>query len=220
MIKALIFDFDGLILDTETPEYETWQAIYRDHGHEFPLQHWGKIIGGDGTHQFDPYEYLQELHGDPIDRDAIRKKQREEDDRKLEAQPILPGVEMMLDEAERMGLKLAVASSSPHSWVDSHLERLGLFDRFPIIVCADEVPRAKPDPALFLRALDELEVGADEAIVFEDSPNGVKAAKRAGIFCVAVPNPITRSLEFPPTDLLLDSLADIKLEQLLSHIPH
>lgn len=117
-----------------------------------------------------------------------------------------------------MKLGLAVASSSPHSWVDTHLTRLGLLDRFDAIICVDDVGVAKPDPGLFLRALVSLGVTRDEVIVFEDSPNGVRAAKRAGIFCVAIPNPITSLLAFDRPDMRLNSLAEISLEELLNSI--
>jgi beta-phosphoglucomutase-like phosphatase (HAD superfamily) len=123
-----------------------------------------------------------------------------------------------LTDARRLGLRLAVASSSPHSWVDTHLAQLGLLDRFDAIICVDDVGVAKPDPGLFLRAVDVLGVAREEAIVFEDSPNGVLAAKRAGIFCVAVPNPMTQRLTFVPPDIRLQSLADVPLAALLQQV--
>jgi HAD superfamily hydrolase (TIGR01509 family) len=132
---------------------------------------------------------------------------------------VLPGVVDILNAARDHRLGLAVASSSPHSWVDSHLSRLGLFDRFDRIICADDVPagRTKPNPDLFLKALDALGARADEAVVFEDSPNGVKAARAAGIFVVAAPNPVTALLEFDGENLRIDSLANLPLPQLMAH---
>ena len=122
-----------------------------------------------------------------------------------------------LDDARRLGLRLAIASSSPHNWVDRYLTRLGLFDYFEIIKCADDVPRVKPDPGLFLAALSALHLQADEAIVFEDSPNGLKAAKSAGLFTVAVPIVLTRQLGVDGADIVLPSLASLRLEELLSN---
>ena len=103
--------------------------------------------------------------------------------------------------------------------MDTHLTRLGLFDRFDEVICGDDVPpgRTKPNPDLFLLALNQLEVPKETTVVFEDSPNGIRAAKSAGIFAVAVPNPITSMLAFEGESLMLSSLADLKLADLLAH---
>jgi HAD superfamily hydrolase (TIGR01509 family) len=215
MFKALIFDFDGLILDTETPEVQAWQKIYSEYKQPFPQDEWGKIVGGCGASTFDAAEYLRERVGGAIKLEDVRARQKSESEALTLRQPILPGVEDVIREAKRRGLKLAVASSSPHSWVDSHLFRLGLARRFDKIICADDVApgRTKPNPDLFLKALHELRVHANEAMVFEDSPNGVKAAKLAGIFVVAVPNPTTSQLKIDGADLTLRSLADFDLQR-------
>jgi HAD superfamily hydrolase (TIGR01509 family) len=221
-IKSLIFDFDGLILDTETTDADAWRAIYTEHGFEFPLDLWGQVIGGAGHSSFDAAAHLTELarpHAG-LEARSLRARQQLENDALILLQPVLPGVTDLLDEARRLGLRLAVASSSPHSWVDTHLARLGLLDRFDKIVCADDVApgRTKPHPDLFLKALDVLNVNADEAIVFEDSPNGVKAARAAGIFVVAVPNPTTARLQIEGANLALPSLAAVSLSDLLRQL--
>jgi beta-phosphoglucomutase-like phosphatase (HAD superfamily) len=136
-LKALLFDFDGLILDTETPEFEVWQAIYREHGHELAPETWGQIVGGWGVSQFDPAEHLAGLVGDGLKVEDLRARHKAESDVLIMRQPILPGVVDYLDEARRLGLRLAIASSSLHSWVDAHLTRLGLFDRFEAVICGD-----------------------------------------------------------------------------------
>lgn len=217
MIRALIFDFDGLILDTETPEYQVWQAVYREHGLELTLAVWAGWLGGDGDSVYNPYDDLERRLGHPLDREALRQRALQSSLALVAAQPVLPGVESYLAEAKRLGgLGLAIASSSPRDWVDGHLSRLGLLAHFDAIKTAEDVERTKPDPALFLAALDALGARPEEAIVLEDSPNGVLAAKRAGIFCVAVPNPLTRQLALDHADLRLDSLADLPLETLLA----
>lgn len=220
IIKALIFDFDGLILDTETPEYQVWQAIYREHGFELPHEEWGKIIGGYGASNFDAAEHLVLLTQGRLDSVSLRDRHRLESASVYLAQPILPGVMNYIHEAKRLGLKLAIASSSPHSWVDTHTKRLGIFDYFDKVICRDDVAagRTKPNPDLFLLALDRLQVRKDEAIVFEDSPNGVKAARAAGIFAVAVPNEITSLLSIESAHLTLASLADLSLPDLLNKV--
>jgi HAD superfamily hydrolase (TIGR01509 family) len=219
-IKALIFDFDGLILDTETPEYQVWQAIYREHGFELPHEEWGKIIGGYGLSNFDAAEHLALLSQGRLDSVSLRDRHRVESKGLYLAQPILPGVMDYIQAAKRLGLKLAIASSSPHSWVDTHAKRLGILDYFDKVICRDDVAvgRTKPNPDLFLLALDQLQVRKEQAIVFEDSPNGVKAAQSAGIFVVAVPNPITALLTIESADLTLTSLADLSLPELLNQV--
>ena len=220
MKKALIFDFDGLILDTETPDYQVWQTIYREHGFELPSDEWGKIIGGTGFANFDAAEHLSVLSQGELDSVSLRDRHRSESHAITLAQAVLPGVMEYLHEAKRLGLKLAIASSSPHSWVDTHAQRLGVFEYFDKVICADEVGavRTKPNPDLFLLALDQLQVRANEAIVFEDSPNGVRAARSAGIFVVAVPNSVTSQLSIEKADLTLRSLTDLSLRDLLNKV--
>ena len=218
--KALIFDFDGLILDTETPEYQVWQAIYREHGFELPDDEWGKIIGGYGISRFDAAEHLALLSQGRLDSVSLRDRHRSESHAITLAQAVLPGVIDYLHEAKPLGLKLAIASSSPHSWVDTHARRLGVFDEFDSVICADDVApgRTKPNPDLFLMALDRLKARANEAIVFEDSPNGVRAARSAGIFVVAVPNTVTSQLSIGNANLTLRSLTDLSLAALLDKV--
>ena len=218
-IKALIFDFDGLIIDTETPDYESWQSVYRQHSCELPVEMWGQIVGGAGASDFDPHTYLEELCGKALDREQVWISRRKAYLDTVADQPILPGVVDYLDRAEKLDLRLGIASSSPDNWVQGHLSRLCLLDRFDAVKTADDVSRTKPDPELFLASLRSLEVEASEAVVFEDSANGVAAAKAAGIYAVAVPNPLTSQLLLPGADLRLNSLADLTLDELLAQIP-
>lgn len=220
MVRALIFDFDGLILDTETPDYRTWKAIYRDHGFELPEDEWGKIIGGTGLSRFDAAEHLSLLLEGRLDSVSLRERHRSQSASVLLAQSALPGVMEYIQEAKRRRLQLAIASSSSHAWVDAHAKRLGIFDYFDTVVCSDDVGagRTKPNPDLFLLALERLRVHRNEAIVFEDSPNGVRAARAAGIFVVAVPNEVTSRLSIENANLTLRSLADLPLPELLNKV--
>ncbi len=212
-IRALLFDFDGLILDTETPSYASWQEVYREHGQELPLDRWAAIIGTIGG--FEPLDYLEELHG-PIDRAAVRTRRHEHELRLLEIEELRPGILEYLEEAERRGLKTAIVSSSTREWVDTHLARLERAEHCDELVTADRDPeRSKPSPTLYLEALERLDVSADEAIAFEDSPNGVAAAKAAGIFTVAIPNGVTAALGLDEANLRLESLAELPLRELL-----
>jgi HAD superfamily hydrolase (TIGR01509 family) len=215
MLKALIFDFDGLILDTETPEVLVWQSIYREYGFELPVDEWRKTVGGYGLSNFDPAQHLSLLSSGRLDPVSLKSRYRKESDEIIHANPILPGVSEMINEAREHGVKVAIGSSSPHSWVDTHAKRLGLFDKFDDIICQDDVApgRTKPNPDIYLKALERLEVKNEAAVVFEDSPNGVLAARRAGIFVVAVPNPLTEKMGVAG-DLTVTSLAELSLHDL------
>lgn len=226
MLKALIFDFDGLILDTETPEYLAWKDIYQEYGFELPHGEWEKIVGGYGLSTFDAAEHLAELLSSSqraqgqLDSASLRDRHRSESGALIHAQEILPGVLDMIHAAKEHGLKLAIASSSPHAWVDGHAKRLGIFHYFDVVVCADDVGagRTKPNPDLFLLALKKLQVQQEETVVFEDSPNGVTAARQAGIFVVAVPNQLTSMLPIEGANFILSSLSELPLSLLLDTV--
>ena len=214
--RALIFDFDGLILDTEGPVYRSWLEVYEAHGEALPFERWVQIVGST-TAGFHPQHHLEERLGRPLSQEVLdgRIGRRTE---MILAEPLLPGIVQHVDAAKAIGLKVGVASSSTRDWVRGHLDRLGILDRFDCIRCRDDVIHAKPEPDLYLAVLDGLEVSAAEALAIEDSPNGVIAAKRAGLRCVAIPNPITASLDLSQADLQLRSLADVTLPNLLKRM--
>lgn len=215
MIRAVVFDFDGLILDTEVPEFQTWLEIYQAHGCELALEVWATGLGTSAD-AFDPCTHLEAQLGRLIDREMIQQQRRRRYHELLGEKSVLPGVREYIAEAKRLGLYLGVASSSSREWVVGHLTDLGLQPSFDCIKCRDDVPQVKPDPALYQAVVETFALRPDQAIALEDSPNGVAAAKRAGLYCVAVPNPLTRQLSLAHADLLLNSLADLSLEQLLA----
>lgn len=215
-MKLIVFDFDGLILDTEVPVYDAWQEIYGEHGVSLAFEKWAQCIGTADV--FDPCVELETALGRALDATTLRDRHRVRTDALIAAQAILPGVREYVDEARRLGLRLGVASSSSRGWVEGHLERLGLRERFEVIRCAGDVSRVKPDPALYRAVLDAVGVRPEEAVALEDSPNGVLAAKRAGLACVAVPNALTARLDLGHADLRLDSLADLSLPELLDRL--
>jgi HAD superfamily hydrolase (TIGR01509 family) len=220
MIKALLFDFDGLIMDTESPEVQVWQAIFAEQGVDFPLDIWLRDVVGGTSANFDPAAYLASVTGRTFELSALHEQARIFRLEALTRLPALPGVMDTLAAAKRLGLRLAIASSSPHHWVDLYLRQLDLCETFDAVICREDVPAVKPAPDLFLTALSALGVSAGEALVFEDSPNGILAANRAGVRVVAVPNPITKHASLAGADLVLDSLADLPLEGLLEKLEH
>ncbi len=213
MTGALIFDFDGTLIDTEAAVLIAWQEIFRERGSELPIDVWHTVIGTQNTAAA-MFALLAE-GGEEVDQLAIRSGLRARVSELLEFEGPRPGVQDYLDAAKELGLRLAIASSSTGGWVGRHLERLGLTDVFEAVLTGD-LHEAKPSPDLYLAALAALDLPPEEAIAFEDSPHGVTAAKAAGLTCVAVPNPITAVLNFDHADLVVASLADKPLAELLT----
>ncbi len=214
-IKGLIFDFDGTILDTEYPEFMVWQEIFKSFNADLHLKEWAKTLGTTYT-EFDPIQHLEQRAGRSINADEIFNHRNDKVLQIILQQPLLPGVMNYLTEAQKRGLKVGIASSSGGQWVQGHLGRLGLTAFFDAIVTANDVQRVKPEPDLFLLVLNKMGLSPDEAIVLEDSPNGIKAAHQAGLRCVAIPNEISRHLDLSQADMIINSLEEISLEQLIS----
>jgi HAD superfamily hydrolase (TIGR01509 family) len=215
MIKALIFDFDGIIIDSETPELTVWQEAFAAHGRELAMELWADVVGRPVTH-FNFYNYFREHINPAVDVEALRRSNRARVVSLTLQQPILPGVESYLRDATKLGLRVGVASSSSRSHVLGHLARLGLMEYFQVAKCFEDTDDHKPDPAPYQAVLDHLGISGYEAVAFEDSPNGVTSAKAAGIFCVAVPNPVTRLLSLDHADHRMESLAEERLAAVLS----
>ena len=221
MIRALIFDFDGTILDTETPEYNAWTTLCREENCAPPaLSDWVRNIGRGANDtdfvRFDPHAHLETATGRTFDREEIRARRRVHYRALIAAQSLRDGIQNYLRDAKAAGLLCAVASSSGMDWVGPHLEERGLLPFFDAVATGDEVARTKPAPDVYRLALSRLSVSAQEALALEDSPNGVAAAKAAGIFTVAFPNSITQGLGFDHADMRFDSLAGVPLADILA----
>jgi putative hydrolase of the HAD superfamily len=216
-IRAVIFDFDGLIVDTEGPIFEVWQRIYRERDQELPRERWLTIIGT-ASGPFDPIIDLGQRTGVALSADELNALERLYYREATTAQKLLPGVEWYLRDARRLGLKTAIASSSSRQWVVEHLEKFAITGHFDVLATRDDVATTKPDPALYELALDRLGVESNEAIALEDSSNGIEAARAAGLFCVAVPNAMTSHLDLSTADLRLESLKAMSLEDLVARV--
>ncbi len=214
MFEALIFDFDGLVIDTEMPQYRAWRTIYAEHGHDLPIDHWVACLGR-GPDTYDFYGQLERWTGEPLDRQALRDRKDALAGEAIAAEPIRPGVERYLADAPGLGLKLAVASGSRRFWVEGHLRRLGLREHFGVVVTNEDTERHKPDPDPFLETARRMGVDPARCVVLEDSPNGLLAAKAAGMVGVAVPTAMTAPLDLSAAALRIGSLADLSLAQLL-----
>ena len=207
MLQAVVFDFDGLIADTESNEYAAWQSVFSDYGQFLPAEEWAKAVGA-GPTSFDAFDYLVSLAGRPIDREATFTEWGARRDRLNEGLPVLPGVEELIASLMAEGIPVAVASSSRRDWVEGHLGRLLLLDRFQVVVTRDD-HEPKPAPDLYLGACSRLGVEPTASVALEDSSNGVLAAKRAGMKAIAVPNAITRDYDFSLADVVVESMAAV-----------
>ena len=208
-LRALVFDFDGLIVDTESSSFELARELYARHGVELPTALWRRCVGS----HLDPYGHLQRVVGPGVDIAAQRNELGVRHRRTIALLGARAGVAELVAAAVAGGLRLGVASSSSHLWVDAHLERIGLLDSFTAVRCRDDVAHTKPAPDVYLAVLEGLGTSAAEAVAFEDSPNGAQAAKAARIYTVAVPNDVTRGWPFDHADRVVDSLDGVTVQQ-------
>lgn len=217
-IKAMVFDFDGTMLDTESAIFNSWQKIYETYDQSLPMDEWVSVVGKAAL-TFDPYERLQSLINKTIDVEEVEKSRREVQTEIIESMPLMPGIMSILEAAKSRGIKLAIASNSDIRWLATHLTRLGIINYFETICSRDQVVNVKPDPEIYLTAVKRLGVAPHEAIAFEDTPIGALAAVRAGLPTVVVPIELTRSLEFPSVSLTTSSLEDVPFDDLLALKP-
>lgn len=208
--KAIIFDFDGLILDTESAELVIWTKLYAEQGLVFDEQSYSLVIGTDGITGFDPAKALAERLGENHDPEEVRSQMRAISYAAAQTLQPLPGVLELIERAWEEGFLIAIGSSSVDKWVKTHLSRLGLLEKFDTIVTSDEVKSAKPSPDIFLKVLEKLAVQPEDALVLEDSYNGILAAHRAGIRAIAIPNPVTKHQDFSLASDVLESLVDFE----------
>ncbi|HZX04979.1 HAD-IA family hydrolase [Kribbella sp.] len=210
-VEAIVFDFDGLLMDTETTMVESWQAEWAHHGLELDLDGFWPGHGGDVTEE--RYAVLAAAVGAGYDRTASHARRLAHRDRLHAELDFRPGIREWIVTARALGLPVAIASSSPRQWVIGHLERVGAVDLFEQITTGDEVATHKPDPAIYQLALQRL--GAGFGLAVEDTPHGVAAAQAAGMYAVAVPNPFVPAAAVAAADLILSSADELSLSELL-----
>jgi HAD superfamily hydrolase (TIGR01509 family) len=217
MIKGIIFDFDGTIIDTETALFKAWDSVYQEYGQILPVELLRNTIGTADSN-FHPAEFLARKIGNGVTSQELAKKEHDLELELINQNPPLPGVVDYLKHAREFGLKIGIASSATHDWVTGHLERLGLSNYFDAITTQEEVTLTKPFPYLFEKTLKKLGLYPYQVIAIEDSPFGITSAQAAGIFAVAIPNDATRPMKLDHADLVLESLADVSLSELINRI--
>jgi HAD superfamily hydrolase (TIGR01509 family) len=216
-VRALLLDFDGTMLETESSSYGSWRELLAEHDYELTHDDWAAAVGTIGG--VDPVALLEEHLGAPVDRDVLESRQSRRHRELLTEEVLRPGIQRLADDARAAGMRRAIVTSASERWVREHLSRLGLDADWQDIVAADGDPdRAKPAPLLYLEALDLLGVAPEEAIAVEDSPNGVAAAKAAGLTAVAFPNPITERMDLGAADAIVTDLDGVGLDELLGRL--
>jgi len=197
--SAVLFDFDGILVDTEWAIYQAWLDTFRKEGHDLPLSLYTRCIGSDFD-TWSPKAYLEELTGNDFDWKKMDEDRQVLIRAELDEYGPIHGVTELLGEIRRRGIPLAVVSSSSHSWVDGWLERLELAAFFREVVCRGDAPRIKPAPDLYLAAAERLGLEPESCLVIEDSLNGLLSASAAGMRTWIVPNRVTSALDFSDAD--------------------
>ncbi len=208
--QAAIFDCDGLLADTETPDYDAWRMLYAEHGLMLEVRDWAALIGVAKGHTLaDWHQALAARVGPAYNRDAITKRRQAHYAQAMQTLAPMPGVVALLNALAAEGIPTAVASNSERAWVDRVLEITGLAGRFQAIATADEVAQPKPAPDVYLLAARRLNIAPAQCIAFEDSPRGLAAAHAAGMGTVAVPSALTRHLDWAQAHHLVQTLENV-----------
>jgi HAD superfamily hydrolase (TIGR01509 family) len=217
MISALLFDYDGVLWDSEVAALQSWRETYAEYGQDLDLDDFATRLGTVGG--VDLVAQLERLVGTPLDHKAVERRRWE---RKIELVRQLkprPGILTYIAEARDRGLAVALVSTDDTEWIMTGLTILGLQGAFDFIECAEgDRTRAKPSAALYLSALRRLGISQEEAIAIEDSPNGIRSAKAAGVFCLCYANAVTRQLDLSEADVVVESLADLQLSEALKMV--
>lgn len=207
-IGAVLFDFDGVLVDTEWAIYNAWHRTFIENGHPLPLEIYTQCIGSD-FNTWSPKVHLEELSGLTFDWHDLDERRQESIVKDLAGEGAMPGVVALLEQLEQAGIRKAVVSSSSHHWVDGWLEKIGLAGRFEQVVCRGDAERIKPAPDLYLEAMRRLDLEPQDCLVIEDSLNGIKAANAAGVEVWAVPNRVTACLDFSLAQRVFGSLEEM-----------
>jgi putative hydrolase of the HAD superfamily len=216
-LRAVVFDLDGTLVDSETPEFLAWQAVFREEGVELPHEVWVEAVGRPYG-AFDPAAFLASQLARPLDRTLVRRRARRYFWRHFEPPRPRPGVGALLAACRAEGLGLAVATSARRRWARSVLFRLGYLEDFPVIVAHEDVRHPKPHPEPYRRALAALGVAPHEALAVEDSPRGAESAVAAGLPCLVVPTGVTQDLPFPAGVWRRASLDGLTLAEVAAHL--
>ena len=213
-VAAVIFDFDGIVLDSETPEYESHRRIYERCGVTLAVDEWCGVIGtwSEG-HDEQWFNRLCAQSAEAPDRDAYFHERRRIFEEIVPAAP-MRGVQQLLTTLRQARIPAAIASSAPARWVVGAVDRLGLRPLLDAVVTGDEVARRKPAPDVYLEAARRLGVDPRRSIAIEDSSPGIAAARAAGMKAVAIPHWLTERHDLSGADLTVAHAGELTIERL------
>ena len=217
MLKALIFDFDGTIIDTEKADLESWQEIFAEHQVPFDTELFLANLGR-AVALVDLFDHLESGVGHPVNRGKLRRRKKQLFLDRVAELDLRPGVRHWIGQAGQRGIMLGIASCGSRTWIEMNLHRLGMLEQFDAVIGRDHLKNAKPDPEVYLQALHKLGVGPAEAVAVEDSPNGIAAAKAAGIFTVAAPSSCVSGQMCAQAELVVDALNEQLLDDLAARM--
>ena len=217
MIKAAIFDMDGVIIDSEPIQMLAINKVLAQWSIQLSDKDFIPMIG---RRLSDDYNYLKERFGIPVDFPEFWKMKNATYQNLIkESIEEMPGLSRLITELKQAGIKRAVASGSIRADIDIVLNGLGLQSEFDVITAGNEVKHGKPHPEIYLLTSSRLEVNPEDCVALEDTYYGLCSAKSAGMKCIAVPHKYTAQQDFSRADLTTDSLNNISLSviQQLNH---
>lgn len=215
-LEAVLFDLDGLLVDTESCDYVSWRELYEFHGEELTLEAYCCHAGLYGSWD----RLYGELAGRAgVETDHLHRRRLPRFEALVEELLVLsPGLDRLLSELEAHGAPCAVASSSDRDWIVRMLDGMGIRHRFAAVVSGEDVLRRKPAPDIYLQAAARLGAAPERAVALEDSAHGIASARAAGIRVVAVPNPVTARQDLSQADAWVPELGEITVSYLLGLI--
>lgn len=214
MLSAVIFDFDGIILDSETPEFEAYRRLFERCGGSLTPDEWCHQIGVWTDGQAERwFERLRVLPGAPESFDAFQRERRRLFDERVSPTP-MRGILDLVGALRSAGVPLGIASTSPARWVVPALDRLAIRERFDTVVTADDVEKRKPAPDVYIEAARRLGADPGRSVAIEDSAPGIAAARAAGMKTVAIPHWLTEAHDLSAADLRVAHAGDLTVDRL------
>lgn len=222
MLKGVIFDMDGVLINSEPVHYRAWKEAMKNRGTDLDYEIYKPCIGS--TNGF-LMNILHENYGIDKNDTSLVREMEEIKDRivREEGFPIIEGVRELLERLKASGLRMAIASSSPIKYIRQVVESLDIAGYFEILNSGEFVAHPKPAPDVFLETAKALGLEPEECLVIEDSGNGCKAAKAAGMVCVAYFNPGSGQQDLSTAQMILEGYEEVDgtfLEKVYCHVRH
>lgn len=208
MLKGVLFDYDGTLVDSEKIHFQIWNEVLRPYGVQLSIQEYKEVYVGRPTPQnAEDIVRLHRLSEDPA-RLVAGKQAAYQGWLQSSELPFMAYAQEAIAFFRERGMKLAVVTGSAKPGALLNLERSGLLERIDALVTRDDVVHSKPHPESYLRALSALDLAAPECIAFEDTEPGVRSAKAAELACYAVRNEFSRRHDFSLADRVFDDLQE------------